>query len=215
MESIKHIIIQYWRYLWYSFRAFVLEKPRGLDFHARDKSFMVGVNNGYAVTPESDLRSIFKFLDGFGMDDGEGISNDDNFIDIGCGKGYVLTKAAKYPFNKITGIDIIPKMVSIAKRNLTILKLDQRCEIFEADAISYNYDEYNYFFFFDPFTENIFRMVIDSILESVKRKKRKIFVIYCRARSHYVFIETGRFKIVRKFHSLLKDFDSYIYSCEL
>ena len=40
------------------------------------------------------------------------------FLDLGCGKGRVLMMASDYPFQKITGIELSPKLAKVARRNL-------------------------------------------------------------------------------------------------
>jgi 16S rRNA G966 N2-methylase RsmD len=203
LRAITVRVKRYYRYLWYIFRAFVLEAPRGLDFHRRDKSIMDDKNNGYALTPESHLKKIFKILN---------ISNENSFIDIGCGKGFVLTKAAKYQFGKIAGIEINPRLAQIARKNISVLKLRDRIDVLSTDATLYqDYDNYDHFFFFDPFAAEIFRLVVNNILESLNKRSRKLTVIYSRPTSHHIFMETGRFEVIKKIHCSMKDWDTYIY----
>lgn len=46
-----------------------------------------------------------------------------NFIDMGCGKGYVMAVASEYLFEKI-GREYTEKLCDICRRNLDILQLN-------------------------------------------------------------------------------------------
>jgi hypothetical protein len=86
LHDFKHSSLVFYRRLWYIFRVFLLEKPRGLDFHLRNKKLKIksgGRNQGYAITPESHLKQIFSALE---------ITNKNNFIDIGCGKRFCINQ---------------------------------------------------------------------------------------------------------------------------
>jgi SAM-dependent methyltransferase len=191
--------------LWYAFRAFILEKPKGLDFHLRNKQLKIksgGKSQGYAITPESHLKQIFATLN---------ITNKNNFIDIGCGKGFVLTKAAKQPYNKITGIDFVPEMIKIAEKNISILKLQNRINLFLADATEFSYDEYDHLFLYNPFSADILKLVVNRIIESLERIPRDLTVIYFHPSDHRIFMETGRFEVSNTLHCFIKDYETYIY----
>src|SRR5204863_1095801 len=44
------------------------------------------------------------------------ITDDDVFIDIGCGMGPVLVEAAaRYPFRRVIGIDVVPQFTEVAE----------------------------------------------------------------------------------------------------
>jgi 16S rRNA G966 N2-methylase RsmD len=187
------------------FRAFVLEKPRGLDFHLRNKSLKTksgGKSQGYAITPESHVREIFAAVQP---------SEQNSFIDIGCGKGYVLTKAASRPYRRVTGIDIVPDLIRIAKKNISILKLENRIELCLADAAAFNYDGSDHFFLYNPFSPDILQMVVKAIIESLDKTPRDITVIYFHPSGHRVFMDTGRFVLTRTLHCFIKDYKTYIY----
>ena len=44
--------------------------------------------------------------------------SDYTFIDLGCGKGRVLMMAADYPFLKVSGVELSPKLAKVARHNL-------------------------------------------------------------------------------------------------
>jgi tRNA A58 N-methylase Trm61 len=201
-----NILRRYTRYLLFIFRIYIYEKPRGLDFYARDLTLCKNTNSryhGYSVTPVSFLKTIFSALE---------ISKFSNFLDIGCGKGFVLTYAAKYPFNNIAGFDVSSDLVQIAKNNISLLNLQHRISIFKADALTYNtYEKFDCFFLFNPFPSEIMKPTINKIIESMSISPREITVIYYNPVCHEHFMETGHFKVVCKLYDNVKDYNAYIY----
>lgn len=148
------------------------EKPRGLDFSFRQKSFGIAAkgNHGYALTQEKSFDNIMKQLD---------INSSDSFIDIGCGKGGCLLYASKYPFKRIAGVEIEESLYKIAKKNFVNLKMPQ-VELYKADAITFSkYGEFSVFFLFNPFDKDIYEKVIDSVLSTLTsdRKEGRVYII--------------------------------------
>src|SRR5262245_26630835 len=93
--------------------AFVSAESLGLD---RQVAF------DYGVAGWRSLQVILKR--------GE-VADDDVFADFGCGKGRVLYLASRYPFRRIVGIDLSPRMAADARRNL---REQPRVQIVEANA---------------------------------------------------------------------------------
>jgi SAM-dependent methyltransferase len=119
------------------------------------------------------------------------ISAHDAIVDYGCGKGGVLISLSKYPFSRITGVEISPDLVDIAHRNIGKLKLkniDVQC----CDAADFkSLDAYNYFYFFDPFPGAVMAAVLDNIEQSLAVRPRKVTIIYLNPFCHEL-IESGR-----------------------
>jgi SAM-dependent methyltransferase len=110
----------------------------------------------------------------------------DAIVDFGCGKGGILISLSKYPFSKITGVEIAPDLVEIAKNNIRKLNL-KNVEIECLDATEFKQlNEYNYFYFFDPFPCNVMCDVIDNIEKSILEHPRKITIIYLNPGCHEV-----------------------------
>ena len=149
------------RYFLFTAQVLFLEKPRGLDFTMRDTGLFnrsEGRYHGYSKTNEKHLRDIFGRLD---------YSTERKLLDVGCGKGVVLKEASRFPFGKVAGIELQPELVRIARRNLNRLRLTDRVSCIQADAISFDgYGDYNVYFFFNPFSEEVMEKVMDRILES-------------------------------------------------
>jgi SAM-dependent methyltransferase len=138
------------------------------------------------------------------------ITPQDSIIDFGCGKGGALITLAKYPFSKITGVELSAKLVAIARKNLGKLRLDN-VTIELADATEFaDLDGYNYFYFFNPFPCRVMKTVIGNISQSLSRKPRKVTIIYLNPECHDVVVADSPFVKQLEFdHPFLK---YYLYS---
>lgn len=116
-------------------------------------------------------------------------------LDIGCGKGRALCVAAHYGFTKLTGIDFAAALANAAAANLEITKRvipPIQYEIFNNDAFYFEIpDDVSCIFLFNPFDEVIMSGVVYNILESIKRNRRTITVIYVNALHKEAFTIAG------------------------
>lgn len=118
----------------------------------------------------------------------------DAIVDFGCGKGGTLISLSRFPFFKILGVEIAPDLVAIAKRNLKTLKL-KKVQIVCSDASKfYRLNDFNFFYFFDPFPAVVMRDVIRNIEDSIRLKPRNVTVIYLNPFCHNLFEESELFK---------------------
>jgi len=125
------------------------------------------------------------------------ISPADAIVDFGCGKGGVLISLSKYPFRKITGVEIDPALVEIARTNISKLKI-KNVEVKCCDAADFKHlGEYNYFYFFDPFPCVVMAEVLNNIEQSLIDKPRPVTLIYLNPNAHELiakrpaFVRTG------------------------
>ncbi len=134
----------------------------------------------------------------------------DAILDFGCGKGGILISLSKYPFSKIGGVEISPELVQIAKDN--IRKLDIRNVAIECcDAAEFkDLDEYNYFYFFDPFPEVVMQDVLRNIEQSILDRPRKITIIYLNPFCHELIESRGVFARIGELPHF--EHDCFVYS---
>ena len=119
------------------------------------------------------------------------ITPNDAIVDFGCGKGGILISLSKYPFSKITGVEISPELVEIAKNNIKKLRI-KNVEVECCDASQFKkLNEYNYFYFFDPFPCVVMNEVMINIENSIIDNPRKIIIIYLNPFCHEL-IESRR-----------------------
>ena len=75
-------------------------------------------------------------------------------------------------------------MLGIAKKNMSILKMDVR--LINANAVDFDgYADFDVFYFYNPFGRSVFEQVIEKIKESQKTRNRDIWIAYY----HPVFSE--------------------------
>jgi len=155
----------------------------------------------YAHSGGLHLEEILKTLN---------ITAQDSIVDFGSGKGGVLITFSKYPFSKITGVEISPILVAIAKKNLKALNI-RNIEIVLSDAADFtDLEEHNYFYFFNPFPCNVMRAVIVNISSSLIKKPRKVTLIYYNPECHDTIVAGSPFVKINEFRR--HDLSYHIYS---
>jgi protein-L-isoaspartate O-methyltransferase len=160
-------------------------------------------SHDYSHSGGTNLENVLNHLN---------ISHQDSIIDFGSGKGGALITFAKYPFAKITGVELLPELVAIAENNLRILNIPN-ISMVACDAADFtDLDEYNYFYFYNPFPRIITAAVVHKIQASLLKKPRSFHLIYCNPEFHdilednSVFLKTGEFFHHQLNHSI------YVYS---
>lgn len=137
-------------------------------------------------------------------------------LDVGAGKGVVLKEAAKFPFTKIAGIELQDELVQIANNNFRILKLENRVQCIQANALEYDgYHNYNVFFFFNPFSEEILEAVVGKIIESRNEANCIITIIYHNPSFIDVFKNKAYIMTEEMLHDDMKNYDTYILKLDL
>lgn len=166
-----------------------VDKIKGLDFLTEVQSEQMNLdpNRVYASSP-STRRFLKELFDDFK------ISQRDAIIDIGCGKGNAMLTMLKYPFGKVDGVELCPKIAAIANKNFLRLRLN-KCKIFTGDATQFKeYDSYNFIYFYNPFPSFVMKQVIDLLIDSQQRTNKEVVIIYLNPTCHDVIVKTGVFK---------------------
>jgi SAM-dependent methyltransferase len=127
------------------------------------------------------------------------IMPNDAIIDIGCGKGGAIITLAKYPFEKIAGVELSPILLKIAQDNfkkLEIFNIYLHC----CDASDFlELDEYNYIYMANPFPCSVMKEVVSNISDSLVRTPRRMTIIYKYPVCHSQIIESSLFKHIAVF----------------
>lgn len=110
------------------------------------------------------LKEIFKDIE---------LTEDDSFLDIGCGKGRVLAFLAnkKAPCS-LNGVEILEESGQIAKE---WSKLYDNVNVTIGDAFETNFNDYTVFLFGRPFLPKTFLQFIEVFEENVKHKVTFIY----------------------------------------
>jgi SAM-dependent methyltransferase len=145
----------------------------------------------------------------------------DVFVDFGCGKGRVLLCAARYPFARVVGVEISPRLSEVARRNVERARSRLACreiEVVTCDALEFEIpDDMTHAYFFHPFTGDTSRQVLEAIIASIDRRPRRVTLIYALPPPNSAVLATGRFRLVERVKGGLRN-DArtrmHIYSSE-
>lgn len=121
-----------------------------------------------------------------------------SFLDVGCGKGYVLHLAAGYPFARIGGVEYSQEVFAILKRNMERLGRPD-IALFNMDARTFTaYGEYDVIYFYNPFGREIMKDVMRAILAQMQ-KERVYTIIYYNPTCVDCVLESGIFSLMKEF----------------
>lgn len=166
----------------------LMDKIRGLDFFRIVESQEVGLDpkTVYKYSPSGNhfLARILRDLK---------IGPKDSILDIGCGKGSAMRTMLKFPFAKVHGLELCTQTASIATRNFKRLKF-RNVIIHVGDAASFTgYNDYNIFYFYNPFPASVMAPVIDALIKSIKEFKQEIIIIYNNPTCNNLIEDSGVF----------------------
>lgn len=109
-------------------------------------------------------------------------SGEDVFLDLGCGMGRALILGATYPFRKVIGVEIAPKLSAIAAANVARARPKLKCQdvsIVTTDATQYQIPEdVSVIHANNPFRDSILGQVITNIRASLERRPRQLTVVF-------------------------------------
>ena len=130
------------------------------------------------------------------------VGDTDVFLDLGSGKGRVVTLVARrYSFARVIGVEVVPEFTEHARANLERVRQRLRSrdvELLTTDATEYRVpDDVTHVFMFNPFGGVTFQRVFDRLIESLDRRPRRIFLMYVNPKLHDHVIDSGRFRLVR------------------
>lgn len=104
------------------------------------------------------------------------------FIDLGCGAGKALLIAWGRGFGRLIGVELSPKLASLARQNVIRYrgpKGSGTVEITEGDARSITFPEGPIvLFLYDPFDGTVMGEVVERLTESLRRSPRRAYVLY-------------------------------------
>jgi SAM-dependent methyltransferase len=120
------------------------------------------------------------------------------FIDIGSGKGRALLMAAKYPFRRIIGIELMPGLHRIAVANVEKLRavsdLSGNIELFQMDATEYAFPpEPSVLYLFNPLPEESLAKLLARLSHSLDAHPREVYLVYHNPILAHVVESTRRF----------------------
>jgi len=136
----------------------------------------------YEPTPYSALEELFKHYE---------VKPTDHIVDFGCGKGR-LNFYLNYKYHAtVMGIEMNKTFFEVAIKNREhyLKKTHRNSETVKFQCcLAQDYDIQpadNRFYFFNPFSVQIFMKVLNNILASVEKHKREIDLIFYYASDEY------------------------------
>ncbi|KOO42716.1 methyltransferase [Priestia koreensis] len=137
----------------------------------------------YEATPYRGLEKLCKELS---------FTESDHVIDFGCGKGRLGFYLYHYHRAFVTGIEMSDEYYEDAVQNLHQYKkkYHHRNEIQFKKCLAEEYEiqeQHNCFYFFNPFSIQIFMRVINNILSSIEKAPRPITLIFYYPSDDYVY----------------------------
>lgn len=139
--------------------------------------------NRYEATSYLALESLFKEYT---------LNSSDNIIDFGCGKGRLAFYINYYYNSSVTGIEMNNNYYSICENNKknyfkTFSKPKDKIKFLNIFAEEYNVlPTDNKFYFFNPFSLQLFIKVLNNILISVEKYPRSIDLILYYPSDEYI-----------------------------
>lgn len=181
--------------------ACLWERLRGLDFSRPDRMYDRGRGDGamYYATPSGILSELLDRADP---------KRWPHFLDVGCGKGYVLRRAAERGYETVGGVEYDEKLCAAARKNMKRLGLQAR--VHAADAAAFEgYGDYDVFYFFNPFRAELMARVMERIVEQCRG--REILILYYRPRYPEAVERFDFFKKEAVLHDPVKDYSAHVY----
>ena len=167
----------------YSLNTTDFERPNRL------KQSDFAATNAFSYMPSNYvlLKRLFKKLNEF--------DHNKTFLDIGCGKGRVLSVAAHFGFKQIVGVELVENYCKSAQKEVYKLSSQFPSTSFEIvcnDAASFVIPKnIQCIFFYNPFKEVMIDVMITNITNSFKNSPRNIYVIYLNPLFKQNFLSAG------------------------
>lgn len=131
------------------------------------------------------------------------------FLDYGSGKGRAVIQAARYPFDRVIGVEISEQLNRVARANVEQSRDRLRCrdvEIVRADATSWPLpDDVTHVYMYNPLGVELFPAMAERIVESLERRPRRLTIMYVNPVCAEQLLHTGRFELVRTSRGLRPD----------
>ncbi len=182
-----------------------LDNKLGVDFSMWESNDETGVSeergNQYQPSTDALARVLAKLP----------VTERDCILDIGCGKGKAMYWMSQFPFARVDGLELSAHLCEIARQNFTTLGM-RDSQVIHEDATKFNgYDDYNYFYVFNAFPQQVFEQVTDRILQSMERKPRPVYFIYLNPVCKDVIERSGKFELMLRRGSVVKWFEYLCY----
>jgi SAM-dependent methyltransferase len=117
---------------------------------------------------------------------------DFTFVDVGAGMGRAMLLAAEFPFRKVTGIELNPILLRIARKNLRLWRNTRRSrapmQLICGDALDMRFPQGpTLVFLFNPFGESVMRRLLARLAESFSDHPGQLDLLYVNNEQELIF----------------------------
>ena len=175
-------------------REYALDRKYGIETRGRRKIAAETLDRGehrdgvdFESTPPPSWRKVLRALP---IDD----PRDFTFVDIGCGKGFVLALAAQHGFGRVMGVELDPELARKARANAQVLsrQTSRAVEVVEGDATKFELPiEPSVVYLYNPFGPQTMRDVVLNVERSLAERPRPLFVAYVNPLHRHVWDESS------------------------
>jgi SAM-dependent methyltransferase len=124
------------------------------------------------------------------------------FVDLGCGKGRPMLRAALFPFKRVIGVELEPRIHAICVKNIEIFtrtaKLARQPEAVCIGAGQYEFPDGDILLYlFNPFDEHILTQVAENLRRSIEGAPRFVRIIYFHPTHEAPLLRLPNIKVIR------------------
>ncbi len=132
-------------------------------------------------------------------------------IDFGCGKAGAIITLAKFAFDGVTGLEISPELIRVARENVARMGL-RNVDFVCSDAAAFKeLDRYTHVYMYNPFPVSVVEQVLRNLGESLRRNARPMTLIYRNPVGHNAVLGTGLFLKTNEFQFRENSHPFFVY----
>ncbi|XQY92276.1 class I SAM-dependent methyltransferase [Metabacillus sp. HB246100] len=159
-----------------------------IDTSEKQEGFVQSIHyHRYEATPYEALTVLFENYQ---------MKSTDHVVDFGCGKGRLAFYISAFIGASVVGVEMNERLYEDALRNKAAFlqeKKSDRGEVFFVKSLAEKYEITpleNRFYFFNPFTVQIFMKVVNRILDSMEAFPREVeLVLYYVSQDYLYYLE--------------------------
>jgi hypothetical protein len=123
--------------------------------------------------------------------------------------GGAMLTMAKFPFDRIDGLELSSQLVEIARRNLHRMGVT-RSHIYHMDAANFtDYDRYSFLYLYHSFPQIVLESVLANVPASLVRRARRVLLIYRNPTFEATVLASG-FSRLREFPECIPPCTVYV-----
>lgn len=161
------------------------ERLLNIETKKEQKNFHQSLHyNRYEATPYSALELLFKEYK---------VCDSDYIVDYGCGKGRLLFYINHFFNSNVTGVEMDKNFYNDCLSNTNSYLLNHKKSIGIINFVNDFAENYivsekdNKFYFFNPFSIQIFMKIVDNILESIEKCNRVVDIVLYYPSDDYIY----------------------------